>query len=196
MSKCIIDHCGEPVFARGHCKKCYAKARRSGALSVDPMRSHGTPEERFWRRVKKTDACWLWQGSIHRGGYGLMRVSGGKKARNVSAHRFSYELHKEKIPEGLIVMHSCDNPRCVNPDHLSVGTHKDNTQDMIAKGRGANNPLPFSRGEHNGRALLTEDKVRYIRASKASNAALARELGVTDVCIHKVKKRQTWSHVE
>lgn len=196
MSACVTEHCLEPVFSRGHCKKCYARARRSSALSVDPMWAHGTPEQRFWRRVQKTDGCWLWTGGVHNGGYGFMRGAGGKNAQNVSAHRFSYELHKGKIPSRLVVMHSCDNRVCVNPDHLSVGTHKDNTRDMIEKGRGANNPLPFSRGEHNGKALLNEDKVRYIRASTASHASLARELGVSDVCIYKIRKRQTWSHVE
>jgi hypothetical protein len=196
MTKCIIEDCLESAFSRGHCKKCYARARRSGALAVDPMRAHGSPEERFWRRVQKTDGCWLWTGGTYSGGYGFMRGARGRNAQNVSAHRFSYELHKGKIPKGLVVMHSCDNPACVNPNHLSVGTHKENYEDMIAKGRGADNPPPRGKGARNGNSLLTEDKVRYIRASTASHAALGRELGVTDVCIHKVRKRHTWSHVE
>jgi hypothetical protein len=158
-------------------------------FSVKP---HGPVEDRFWGKVKKTEDCWIWTGCLNSKGYGNIRL-GGRGGKSVFAHRLSYELHHGPIPDGLVVMHSCDNPACVNPNHLSVGTHKDNMRDMVRKGRGRH---PVLKGETNGRALLTEDKVRYIRASKASHAALARELGVTDLCILKVRKRQTWSHVE
>lgn len=196
MTKCCIYECQKNTFCRGYCKIHYARARRSGELTVDPLRAHGSMEDRFWRRVKKTDGCWTWTGGKYNGGYGFLRGIGGRNAPNVAAHRFSYMIHKGDIPQGMVIMHSCDNPACVNPDHLSVGTYKDNTQDMISKGRRANNPLTYGKGEVNPRALLNEAKVRYIRASKASHAALARELGVSDVCIFKVRNRQTWSHIE
>ena len=196
MSRCKFQECSDAVFCRGYCKRHYARARRSGELQLNPLRAHGTVEERFWRRVEKTSGCWIWRGGVHSGGYGFMRGEGGRNAPNVTVHRLSYEMHHGPIPDGLVVMHACDNPLCVNPDHLSVGTHKDNTQDMIAKGRAANNKLPVSVGADNGRALLTESKVRYIRASTASHASLARRFGVSATCIASVRNRQTWSHVE
>ena len=94
----------------------------------------GTKEERFWKYTRKTKTCWIWTAATLRG-YGMFgRQCGGKK-ETFSAHRFSYELHKVKIPKGMLVCHSCDNPSCVNPDHLWIGTPRDNQLDMVKKGR-------------------------------------------------------------
>lgn len=87
---------------------------------------------RFWRHVEKTDGCWLWVGGRANGGYGRF---GALPDRIVYAHRFSYELHKGPIPDGMFVCHSCDNPSCVRPDHLFAGHNVDNVRDMVAKGR-------------------------------------------------------------
>jgi hypothetical protein len=102
------------------------------------------PDERvrFWKRVRKTSGCWLWKGSCNaQTGYGNMHlrsVSGGP----VPAHRIAYTISKGAIPEGLCVMHACDNPKCVKPDHLALGTHRDNMVDMYAKGRGPDKTGP------------------------------------------------------
>lgn len=95
-----------------------------------------TLEERFWEKVNRGtgDDCWEWQAGKTTAGYGQI----GSCGRKLYAHRVSYELHKGPIPEGMVVMHSCDNPGCVNPAHLSVGTLADNNADMTAKGRHAN----------------------------------------------------------
>jgi len=86
---------------------------------------------RFFEKVEKTDGCWLWTGALNVGGYG----SFGFGDKRLGAHRFSYEIHKGEIPEGLFVCHSCDVRRCVNPDHLWLGNNAENMKDMYDKGR-------------------------------------------------------------
>lgn len=96
--------------------------------------------DRFWEKVQKTDGCWLWLGAKNRKGYGDFYVS---RASHQQAHRFSWEHHRGPIPNGKQVCHSCDEPSCVNPDHLWLGTTQENTADMLRKGRhrfGADQP--------------------------------------------------------
>lgn len=86
---------------------------------------------RFFEKVNKTETCWTWTGPTNGKGYGLIEIEGKK----ILTHRWSYEHHKGQIPDGLLVCHECDNPPCVNPSHLWVGTQKDNVRDAIDKGR-------------------------------------------------------------
>lgn len=95
----------------------------------------------FWMQVKKSGHCWEWQGGLTQSGYGRLYLNG----KMVRAHRISYFLHKGDIKEKNIICHSCDNPKCVNPEHLWQGSSKDNVQDMIRKGR-----LVRTRGENKG----------------------------------------------
>lgn len=88
-------------------------------------------EVRFWKHVAKTEGCWEWTGSTSKKGYGKLNIGGVTKA----AHRFSYEIANGPIPEKLFVLHRCDNPPCVRPDHLFTGTNEDNVKDMMKKGR-------------------------------------------------------------
>lgn len=92
--------------------------------------------KRFWDKVdiKGPDDCWEWQRSLNNGGYGRSHFNG----KQIKAHRLSFLLTHHEIPEGMLVLHKCDNPKCVNPDHLFLGTHYDNMQDMKAKGRARN----------------------------------------------------------
>lgn len=138
------------------------------------------------------DVCWPWTGSTHTQGYG--RCWDTRVGKVAYAHRLVYELRVGPIPEGLDILHTCDNPPCVNPAHLRVGTHRENMLDKCAKGR-AN----FCRGETAGQAKLTEEKVRDIRQRAArgwSQHQLALEYGVSQPAIGYIIRRKTWAHVE
>jgi hypothetical protein len=119
----------KPVrFARNHHVRLFDAASRRTRFKKG-WSDNGVP--RFWKQVKKTKGCWNWTGYTGTHGYGMMSIN--SKWRLV--HRFSYELHKGRVPDGLYVCHHCDNRRCVNPAHLFVGSHQDNMDDMCAKGR-------------------------------------------------------------
>ena len=191
MQNCFIENCEDQVVAKGMCNRHYLRHKRSGTTK-DNGNSHASLSVRFFRKVDKTETCWVWTGNTSRNGYGSIQ-SGGKGSATLSAHRLSYEMHKGQIPNGYVVMHSCDNPSCVNPDHLSVGTFKENTADMIVKGR---KRTTAPRGADNGKAKLNDSLVRYIRQSERNTASIARELNLSANCIRGVRIGRTWSHVK
>jgi hypothetical protein len=147
---------------------------------------------RFHARVQRAgaDACWPWQGK-RRNGYGRMFANG----KMLSAHRVSWALANGSIPDGMKVLHRCDNPPCVNPNHLFVGTQGDNMRDCAAKRRLSLQQHPErTQGERHPMAKLTADVVREIRARKgsASTYALAREFGVCQATIHQIHVGKIW----
>lgn len=151
-------------------------------------------DERFNRAVmpEPNSGCWLWtgapQGSM---GYGRIKTDRGLEA----AHRYSWRRHKGEIPSGLFVLHKCDNPACVNPDHLFAGTHQDNQDDKVSKGRqarGAKLAHPRASGERSGTAKLTAQQVAEIRASSTPQRALAARYGVTQAAISLIKIGRNW----
>lgn len=147
------------------------------------------PEERFWEKVNKTEICWEWMGYRDRTGYGSF---GYAHQHNKMAHRYSWEIHFGEIPQGLKVLHHCDNPPCVRPDHLFVGTQIDNINDMMSKGRKAV-------GVDSGVAKLTEDQVKYILNypwRRKLHKELAAELGVAVTTVNHVRRRKSWKHIE
>lgn len=137
--------------------------------------------------------CWLWVGAKKPGGYGNAWVDGHYE----NAHRLAYRLFIGPIPPGLHVLHRCDNPPCVRPDHLFLGTDADNTDDMWKKGR--NPVMPVLKGERAPSAVLTDQAVAAIRerhrAGGNRQVDLAKEYGVTQSTISKVIRGATWSHV-
>ncbi len=196
MSKtCSHEGCDKCVSAMGLCSMHYMRLRRAGLVPTG-TRARGTLEERFWRKVEKSDGCWEWQGTISPNGYGRIQ-EGGKGTAHLGAHRVSYEMHKGPIPEGMVVMHSCDNRRCVNPAHLSVGTHSENTRDAVQKGRWHHKP-PCKKGESHSQAKLTEDMIREIRAcpkDKVPGHVLAAKYGVRATTINAIRRGKSWKHV-
>jgi hypothetical protein len=149
-----------------------------------------TFEERFWAKVDKSGECWAWTGYCDRWGHGQFYRNG----RHQKAHRASWEMHNGPIPQGALVCHRCDNPPCVNPAHLFLGTNADNSRDMVNKKRQA-------KGERMGSAKLTADEVRAIRAMAAeagvalNQTATARQFGVSATAIRFVIERETWRHI-
>ena len=124
--------------------------------SIPWNKGKGTsPEQKFWAKVVKTQNCWNWIGETRFGGYGYLYLGNHKYIR---VHRFSYKLHKGKIPTGLLVCHSCDNRICVNPDHLWLGTHKDNAIDKMKKGRQV-----IPKGEKNWGCKIKWEEVKKMR---------------------------------
>ena len=156
-------------------------------------------EERFWQKVDKANgenACWEWTAYIGYGGYGRFWIRGKGV---IHAHRAAYEILCGPIPEGMFVCHHCDNPSCVNPAHLFLGTEADNVHDMWNKGRGLPpRPRPQD-GEGNNRAALSEADVLEIRAMRATTGAtyavIARRFPVGEQAVGKIIRGERWSSV-
>jgi hypothetical protein len=161
--------CGAKHFSKGLCKRHYSHEQEGRK----PLASYGmTIEEKFHHYTDKSGDCWLWTAATYGNRYGAFYDGN----RTLGAHRYSYRLHKGPIPDGMLVCHSCDNPRCVNPDHLFLGTPKDNMADKERKGRGN-----YPRGSTHHRAKLSDADVAEIRrlAGSMTQRAIAQKFAVT-----------------
>ena len=154
------------------------------------------PGPRFFHNVVKHESgCWLWTGSCSASGYGTLCVN-GKATR---AHRFSYMIHVGDIPEGLCVCHKCDVRNCVNPEHLFLGTEKENMQDAARKGRKCRATKWRPIGESNIKARVTDAdvaRIRYGEWSSLSNFEIASLLGVKPKAIYRIRARISWKHLQ
>jgi len=159
--------------------------------------------DKFWERVDKRgpDECWDWLAGLDKDNYGVMS-GGSRKAKKLKAHRVSWEIHFGQIPfhdshHGMCVLHRCDNPPCVNPAHLFLGTNHDNVLDMFKKGRARPGWVP---GEKNGNAKITENKVKLIRRFGAlkgkaswSNRVIGKMFGLSKAQTSKIISGKAWS---
>ena len=184
-------HCKQPVW------KAYrlSQTRKSlpiycSAECIESVRLVRTRERRatyFWTKVDMrgpTD-CWPWKGYRDPNGYG--------RYGNIPAQRVAFELAKGSIPEGMSICHSCDNPPCVNPHHLWLGTQADNVTDMITKGRKA--AIPPRHGEEINTAKLTSEQAIEIFQSQELPRALAARFGITTTAVYLIQKGKNWAHV-
>ena len=149
-----------------------------------------TLKARLLKKIVKgesPDDCWNWVGATYPFGYGCIGTSRGLDG----AHRVSYRLHKGEIPKGMCVLHKCDNPRCSNPEHLFLGSKKDNAVDRHAKGRGKN---PVHRGSRHPSAKITEEDAKAIReAATETIASLSRRFGLSETQISRIRNNERWA---
>jgi hypothetical protein len=157
----------------------------------------------FMGYVRKESDCWIWTGSLDHDGYGRFWLN----SKTIQAHRVAYLLFCGEIDTGLWVLHSCDNPPCVKPDHLFLGTHQDNMDDKSMKGRQATglrngrytHPESCVEGVRNGRSSLTEKDVLAIRSRYASGELVYRELAclfdVSIATVARIINREHWTHI-
>jgi hypothetical protein len=148
-----------------------------------------TTEQRFLEKVSKSLGCWTWLGSKYYNGYGQFYEGPNK----IVAHRYSYKLKHGSVPDDLLVCHTCDNRECVNPEHLFLGTHKENFEDMDRKGRRVS---ADTSGIKNGRAKLSEDQVLEIRnrycSENISAIQLGKEYGIGESQTLRIINNESW----
>lgn len=151
--------------------------------------------ERFKSKIKRLSECWEWTGCVFYNGYGVFRDNN----KNLRAHRVAYELFISEIPQGLFVLHRCDNRRCVNPKHLWLGNHLDNMGDMAKKGRRHD-----VRGARNPQSKISANDVAYIRRvhvggrnrwNPGNGAFLARKFKISQSHVNLIAQRKTWAHL-
>lgn len=165
---------------RKYCSRhCSASATQN--FNVKSTSTSTTSRERFFDNIfpEPNSGCWIWMGSLAKRDYARIYIN----RKEYVGSRFSYEIHKGKIPTGMVVRHSCDNTCCVNPDHLLVGTQRDNATDMVIRRR-----------NQKCTKLLPED-ISIIRADTRNLSVIATHYGVTGATISLVKRRKTWKHI-
>ena len=188
LTTCSIDGCEQPPKSRGWCPKHWERWRRHGSPTYEPP----STTDRFWAKVdiRSDNECWVWTASQRRG-YGVLNIHGIPRL----AHRVSYALNVGSIPDELLVCHRCDNPSCVNPDHLFLGTVQDNADDCKMKGRESHAGL---QGEAHGMAKLSAIEVLEIRRLSSSGwqrKQVASHFNVSRSTVNQIVRRKTWRSI-
>jgi hypothetical protein len=182
---CVYNILNEPIilYSGGTMQEKFSRAQYKSPIILDRKKIIDV-----MRRVELTDYCWNWLGWLDRGGYGYV----GYKNKDINIHRFFYAWICGEIPEGKIIRHTCNNRRCVNPEHFLLGTMWDNSQDMINAGRSMT-------GIRNAQAVLNENKILYAVELYKNGASLlqaAQQVGVKSTTLHSVLTRKTWKHIK
>ena len=183
FTECMVAGCDREQRTLKCCAAHYNQWHTTGAVPTRPF----TDAARFYKYVDKRgiDECWPWLAQIKKNGYGQFSLKG----RATQAHRASYQISKGEIPDGLVIRHTCDNKKCVNPNHLLSGTYKDNSRDAVERNL-------YPRGEDQGRARLTLEQVVEIRdvsrAGSESQRSMARRFGVSKASVQRVAAGRTW----
>jgi len=190
---CTVKGCQSLIHVKkyGLCNAHYLRQRRHGTPTGGATPHFvGDPDAAFEARTlyDPETGCMNWIGATQKG-YGAMRTGG----QTVRAHRFAWVRANGSIPDGMHVLHKCDNPLCCNADHLFLGTHIDNMRDAVAKGRAAGGSLP---GEANPNCMLKEAQVVSILSRKGKpSSSLAREFGVSNSTVKAIRAGRLWSYV-
>ena len=157
-----------------------------------------TLQERFDTKyeVNPSSGCWEWTAFRNAYGYGLLKEHPHKNSKILKAHRISYTLHKGVIPEGMFVCHSCDNPSCVNPAHLWLGTPQDNMDDKMRKGRSITpGPRSPKRGDTSATAKLTTEQAIAVKQDPRKQREIAVDYGISQALVSLIKLGKQWSHL-
>jgi len=193
-SICCIKGCDLPTVALGLCNKHWRRNKKYGSpvATRNNARYRGIPEkDRFWLYVRKSDECWEWIGGKDRDGYGIFTIKlDSKKRKATRAPRVAWILTNGEIASRMCVCHKCDNPGCVNPDHLFLGSAADNNLDKIRKGRHR-----YAKGMDVGHAKLTEDQVLEILKDPRPYTEISADYEVTALTIRDIKQRKSWKHL-
>lgn len=149
------------------------------------------------KHVIRKDGCWDWKGPKDKGGYPVMSCRAGIGSDR--GHRSSWVIHNGKIPEKMFVCHKCDNPICTNPEHLWLGTHKENNDDKISKGRAKYKSPPIMKGSSNPSSRLSEEQITEIKlliGKGLTSRDIGKQYGVSKTTILRIKTGETWKHIE
>ena len=188
VNECSVEGCKLESSARGWCKKHYSCWYRTGSLVLKGKIIKSLEEKLMENYMPIPESgCWIWTACVDERGYGYVRSNG----RMMRTHRASWLIHNGQIPKGLCVLHKCEVPSCINPNHLFLGTQQDNIKDMDNKGR-----RKSLKGESNHKAKLTESDIREIRKSTDNNKNDSKKYGVLPWAISKVKNRDSWKHIK
>lgn len=190
---CAIDGCGRKYAGKGLCTLHWQR-QRDGVPLDKPIREVFETDDlgerlRRYAPPSAPDDCWVWTRALNKG-YGMISIGNGKLR---GAHIVAWELTNDrKLPPGLVIRHGCDNPPCVNPAHLELGSHGDNVNDRVERG-------PSFKGEGNAHVKLTDDQVCNIRSMYRGGAwsqrRLAHKFGVTQGLVSMIVNRKLWSHL-
>jgi hypothetical protein len=200
---CSVDDCDSAARYVGMCNRHYQRFRKYGDPTTPKRPSHPPAIVRFWAKVEvgPSDECWVWTGSRNSWGYGYFRSSLGV---TTAAHRYSAQLHLPDYSDELWVLHHCDNPPCVNPAHLYMGTVQDNCRDMVERGRARNqyvgavacsNGHPYIEGSYYVRRDRNERVCRVCRAERLAREKNDPEKRAMRLAYYREYRQRAATHV-